>query len=301
MHPHCHLTDLRCRTLIVAWLTMLGLQGCSSWKAVTPESLELPVPRMSPDSVTMEITFVRVPAGEADIVQRIWQQIDEQSLSPAQRQHLNDNGLRCGLVGVQLPPGLRELLQAEQQTSALQEATPGDVDVLKQQRRVQCRRGRRSEIVTSTPRDEMVVLHKDEPSQKVVGKTLRDAQCVLAARCYPQGDGAVRVELTPEIHHGTPRKQWLAGEGTFHLVTGRERQTYTDLLLPVTLTPGQTLVVSCTPEFGLGHNFFLDTSHGDAQLKLLLIRLSQTQRDDLFEADSDSTSEAALPLSQLVP
>ena len=157
--------------------------------------------------------------------------------------------------------------------------------------------GRRSEIVTSTPRDEMVVLHKDEPSQKVVGKTLRDAQCVLAARCYPQGDGAVRVELTPEIHHGTPRKQWLAGEGTFHLVTGRERETYTDLLLPVTLTPGQTLVVSCTPEFGLGHNFFLDTSHGDAQLKLLLIRLSQTQRDDLFEAERSDESASALSLS----
>ena len=48
--------------------------------------------------------------------------------------------------------------------------------------------------------------------------------------------------------------------------------------------PGQTLILSCTPESkGLGQNFFVDTSHGDPQQKLLLIRLAQTQRDDLFE------------------
>ena len=269
--------------LAVVGLIFVTSLGCSSWKAVTPETWELPVVRMSPDSVVMEITFIRVPAGASDTMGQLWQEIDEQLFTPTQRTHLNENGFRCGLVGLQLPTGLRALLDSEQQASALQEATPGDIDVLKQHRRIQCRSGRRSEIVTCTPRDEMVVLHKDDDSQSVGGKTLREAQCVLAARCYPQGNGEVRVELTPEIHHGTPRKQWVAGEGTFHLVTGRDRQVYDDLLMEITLTPGQTLVLSCTPEFGLGHNFFLDTSHGDAQQKLLLIRLTQTQRDDLFE------------------
>ncbi len=125
------------------------------------------------------------------------------------------------------PPGSGQLVEAEQQTSALEQATPGDVDRLKQNRRIQCRAGKRSEIVTSTSREEMVVLHKDGESQKVGGTRLHDAQCVLAARCYPQGNGAVRMELMPEIHHGTPRKQWVAGEGTFHMVTARDREVYT--------------------------------------------------------------------------
>ena len=281
----------------VVGLIMSASQGCSSWKAVAPETLQLPVARMSPDSVAMEVTFVRVPAGETEAVEQLWQEIDEQLFTPAQRTHLNENGFRCGLVGMQLPAGLRALLDAEQQTSALQEANPGDIDVLKQNRRIQCRSGRRSEIVTCTPRDEMVVLYKDDDSQMVGGKTLQQAQSVLATRCYPQGNGEVRIELTPEIHHGAPRKQWVAGEGTFHLVTARDREVYDDLLVETTLTAGQTLVLSCTPEFGLGHNFFLDTSHGDAQQKLLLIRLAQTQRDDLFEATLEAGSISNPPLN----
>jgi hypothetical protein len=280
-------------------LIIVASQGCSSWKTVVPETLELPEARMSSDSVAMEITFIRIPAGETDMCGQVWRSVDEQLLTPARRSHLNENGFRCGLVGLQLPVGLRTLLDAEQRTSALQEATPSDIDVLKQNRRIQCRSGRRSEIVTCTTREEMVVLRKDHDSQKVSGQTLRDAQCVLAARCYPEGNGEVRIELTPEIHHGTPRKQWVAGEGTFHLVTGRDREVFDDLLMEATLTPGQTLVLSCMPEFGLGHNFFLDTSNGDAQQKLLLIRLAQTQRDDLFEPVPVPDMDSSRPPSKI--
>jgi hypothetical protein len=289
---------------IAVWTTVLTVFigfGCSNWETVTPTARDLPIPRMSSDSVAMEIAFVRVPADETQRLQQLWTEIDEQLLPPTQRSHLNENGFRCGLVGVQLPIELRNLLESEQQTSALERSTPGDLDVLHQNGRIQCRAGKRTEIPTCPARDEMVILHKDGDRQKVGGTRLSDALCVFGACCFPQGNGAVRVELIPEIHHGTPRRQWVAGEGTFHLVTAREREVYSDLRFEATLMPGQTLVLSCTPEFGLGHNFFLDATRGDPQQKLLLIRLSQTQRDDLFETPSaqDNASGDVLPISEM--
>ncbi len=107
---------------------------------------------------------------------------------------------------------------------------------------------------------------------------------ILAARSFPQGDGTVRLEFMPEVHHGEPRKQWVAGEGTFHLLSGRAREVFQDLLISASLHPGETLLLSCTPDHkGLGQNFFVDVGQGDAQQKLLLIRVAQTQRDELFE------------------
>ena len=53
------------RRRIAMWLTgcmlLVGL-GCSNWETVTPTTRDLPIPRMSSDSVAMEVAFVRVPA-----------------------------------------------------------------------------------------------------------------------------------------------------------------------------------------------------------------------------------------------
>jgi hypothetical protein len=263
---------------------LLVATSCSSWKEPLPEAFELPATRMSSDSVALEIAFVRVPVGQDEINTRLWQQVDEQRLPTAQRLHLNDNGFRCGLVGTQLPDVLRDLLDQQQQANQLDQAITSEMDVLAQNRRVQSRAGQRTEIVTGAPRSEMVVLHKTPTAAKVAGKSLREAQCVLATRTFPQADGSLRLELLPEVHHGAPRKQWVAGEGTFRLLSGREREVFQDLRIDVALDPGQALVLSCTPEpKGLGQNFFVEAGRGDAQQKLLLIRLSQTQRDELFE------------------
>jgi hypothetical protein len=239
---------------------------------------------MSSDSVAIEITFVRVPVGQSQINDQLWQQVDEQKVPAAARQHLNENGFRCGLTGPHLPSELRELLDTQSRSNTLDQVVTSELDVLAQNRRVQMRAGQRTEVVTSSPRAEMVVLHKDKAGTKVGGKSFRDAQCILATRSFPQGDGTVRLEITPEVHHGAPRKQWVAGEGTFQILSGREREVYQDLLIDLSLAPGQTLILSCTPaRKGVGQNFFVESGSGDAQQKLLLIRLAQTQRDDLFD------------------
>ncbi len=174
----CHIRQTRSHLALHCGIVvgLLTVAGCSAWKDTTPEAFELPVTRMSPDSVALEITFVRVPVGEAEFNLQLWQQVDEQRVTVEKRLHLNNNGFRCGFVA-QLPTILRELLdQQQEQATRLDQSVTSEMDVLAQNRRVQSRAGQRTEIVTSSPREEMVVLHKDQADDKVVGKSFRDAE-----------------------------------------------------------------------------------------------------------------------------
>jgi len=153
---------------------------------------------------------------------------------------------------------------------------------------VQNRAGQRTEIVASSTREQIVVLHKNSSQQSVGGKSFADAQCILASRTFPRGDGTVDLELIPEVHHGSPQRDWVVSEGgALHLLSGREREVFQDLSMKARLSLGQTLLISCTEELkGVGHNFFAEPNGGSPQQKLLLIRLSQTQRDELFDAQA---------------
>lgn len=280
------------------WLVVVGMSltmaGCSSWREVPTDAFELPAIRLAPDGVALQVTFVRVPTGMDEFNSELWSQIDEQAVDQDMRRRLNENGFRCGIVGTQLPDYLRALIEKKDHKSTLEATSQREIDSLAQNRRINTRSGKRSEIVTGAPHDEMIVLYRDPVKNKVGGKTFHEAQPILAAKCYPSGDGRVDIHLTPEIQFGHPKKQWIAGEGTFHLLSARDREVYSNLEITASLTAGQTLIVSCTPESkGVGHNFFVDTAHGDPQQKLLLIRLAQTQRDDLFEP------EPTLPLNEL--
>ncbi|MDG2382654.1 MAG: hypothetical protein P8N76_13375 [Pirellulaceae bacterium] len=265
-------------------LGLIIMLGCTSWRETPSEGFNLPPVRLAPDGVALQVTFLRVPTGQTDFNTELWGQVDEQVLGQAVRQRLNDNGFRCGLVGTQLPESLRKLLDTKEESSTLEATSQREIDALSQNRRINTRSGKRNEIVTAAPQEEMIVLYRDSNADRVGGKTFTEAQTILATKSYPYGDGRVDLKLVPEIQFGQPKKQWIAGEGTFHLLSARDREVFSDLEIVASIMPGQTLILSCTPESkGLGQNFFVDTSHGDPQQKLLLIRLAQTQRDDLFE------------------
>jgi hypothetical protein len=288
----------RRRCLVGSLFWLLAACGCTAWKDPTSPPLQLPAHRLSPDSVGLEITFVRVPAGNSSMTDELWERVDEQCVDAKSRMELNRNGFRAGLVGSQLPESLRRLLDEQKQQNQLDRLVSSETDVLAQNRQLQNRSGQRSEIVAGPPQPEMVALYKAEQQAKITGKTFRDAQCILATRCFPQNDGSVRMELIPEVHHGEPRKQWVAGEGTFHLLSGREREVFAELKMHLTLQRGQTLVLSSTPETkGLGQNFFIESGRGATQQKIFLVRLSQTQRDELFDAPQEKKPGQAAELA----
>ena len=106
---------LRERLLLLA---VLALSGCINpfpaaglLKAKSP----LAPPQMSPDSVVLEMFFVRFPFGDPAVNEKLWEEIDEQQFAPDLRERLARNGFRVGLVSGQMPVELSKLLRTERQ------------------------------------------------------------------------------------------------------------------------------------------------------------------------------------------
>lgn len=251
-----------------------------------PDKPLIPPVRLAPDSVVLEIGLVDAPHEDDEWNYDVWSEIDEQQFSPDLRRRLNKNGLRVGTVGSQLPIKLREAIDARANTARGILAAISEGENLAQNRRIQTRTGKRSEIVTIPTQPSMVVLMDD--GEGVVGKSYSDCQSVFAVRCFPAGDGTARIELTPEIQFGPQKQRWTGSDGMFQLEAGREKKAFERVSFSTTLTPGQTLVVSAIGgRRSLGGNLF--TTRKD-QTRLLMIRLAHTQYEDLFEPEEKKGS-----------
>ena len=103
-------------------------------------------------------------------------------------------------------------------------------------------------------------------------------------KAFPQSDGRVRVELVPELSHDEPRQKFVAGQGTLRLETGKPSKAFDELGFSAILSPGSMLLIGSLPNRpgSLGHHFFAHDEGSEPQQKLLVVRLAQTQHDDLF-------------------
>lgn len=262
--------------------------GCASWTDARVEPSELPKASVPHDRVVLEICTIRITSGNPVATEALWNEVDEQQLPITIRKRLRDNGFRCGIVGMQLPAMLREILDAHssnnefgQLSSVVTEAEP-----IVQVDRRPCRPGQRAEIHTSTVRDRMTVLVKK--GQNVNGQTLLQSQCVLAVRALPKGSQGTSIVLVPEIHHGPAKQNIFGKNGAWQIQYQRKRISLDDLQITAELPPGSSLLLTCdsTP-IGLGLKFFRDELRQEpGARKLILIRLAQTAGDELFVAAS---------------
>jgi len=270
------------RTLLLLPVAAL-LVGCTALEREQESILD--PPRMSDDSVVLEMFFVRFPFGDAQINGQLWQEIDEQHFPVEMRSELWKNGLRVGLIDGQVPVALSELMELTSKpppTGDIEESNPIDVESdLPMRRHLQIRAGRRGEIIASREYERLPVLIC-EPGQ-LGGQTFHKAQAVLAVKTFPRHDGRVRVELTPEIHHDDWRQRWVGQQGMWRLEPGRPRRVFDQLRISAVLSPGNMLILSSLPNLpgSLGHHFFTEDD-GQLKQKLLLVRLTQTQHDGLF-------------------
>jgi hypothetical protein len=196
------------------------------------------------------------------------------------------------VLGQELPSELRSLLDAAPSVleDRSEDVATNDAEVNRSSRRLQCRSGRRAKIVVSKTHPAVPLLLYEEG--QVRGHRLTDAQCLLALKPYPQGDGRVKLDITPEVEHGQLKSQWVGSEGSLMQRIGRDRLVCDRLRIEALLTPGQVLLVSNTADIkGLGEHFFAETAGGTVERTLLLVRVAQTQYDDLFAGD-----EALAPL-----
>jgi len=91
------------------------------------------------------------------------------------------------------------------------------------------------------------------------------------------------LSLTPEIEHGEMKARWGGSEGMMIHQTSQDRLILDRLAFEAMLAPGQSLIVSTTPEIkGLGEYFFSQHVGGAAERRLMVIRYTQTQFDNLF-------------------
>ena len=242
--------------------------------------------QMSPDSVVLDLFFVRFPFGDPTVNEKLWEEIDEQQFAPDLRERLARNGFRAGLVSGQMPMELSRLLELGDKPAPGGEAAETRVDDLEAQPRVarqhlQLRAAHRGEIVASGVYSELPVLLCE--SGHVGGQTYNQAQGIFAVKSFPRPDGRVRLDLVPELHHGQPQPRWVGNQGILRMDTSRPKRVFDDMTLTAELTPGTMLVLSSLPNKtgSLGHHFFTERADRLEQ-KLLIVRLSQTQHDGLF-------------------
>lgn len=269
-------------------IELLALGGCTPLEppAISP----LMPPQMSVDSVALDLIFVHVPDTQQPLVAEIWNEVDEQVIDAGVRERLHQNGFRAGLTGATIPRALERLLgdqlgpSKQEDPTVVENLEPRELCV--RLRHLQLRANQRSENVISGVQQSWPMLVRERG--EVSGRTFHQAQGILALRVKPQGDGRALLELTPELHHGEPRRQYVAGDGSWLLDSGRPREVFDQMQITAMLSCGEMLLVGPQQNMrgSLGQRFFTlgdGTTITTPSERLFLVRLAQTQRDNRFE------------------
>jgi hypothetical protein len=249
----------------------------------------------SPDSVTMEIIWARFPANDPVLDDAAWHDIDEMQIDPAIRRELVNNGLRAGIISGSLPPAIDKVLHPRTPADSTSEDANQKPGANKSQsiallsepvvhgRIRRLRRNQRFEIQASETYPSLPLLVNS--GDELHGRPYEQAEAIYALRVDPHPDRSATIELTPELHHGTPRLRYTGGDdGILRQATLKEREVFDRLRLSVKLTPGEMLVLMSMPDAGsrLGHYFHTVDSADGPQQKLILIRLAEAPPSNTF-------------------
>lgn len=243
---------------------------------------------MTSESIVFDIYFVRFPFGDDRANQSLWTQVDEQTLSTEARRWFGENGLRAGVVAGHVSQELAELLDLDDKPAPCDQAEQGtQLDLLEEpmvvRRHMQLPLGTPGEIIASGIYEELPLLQRQD--NNVCGETYTQAQALFTIKAVPLEDGRVRVQLVPEIRHGEEKQQWIGRQGMLRPVMERQRRVFDDPSIETVLAPGHMLLLSSIPSRPgtLGHYFFTKADGGKKEQKLMVIRLTQTQHDELFD------------------
>ena len=279
-------------------LIALAISGCSTWKPSEPKENSLLKPvEMADDGVKIEIISMRFPFGAAEINGAMWNEIDEQQLSPEARSRLAENGIRAGVVGRQFPPARAQMIAAaEKRPASFSEAAAQFEDtspVSRQQ--MQLYSGWHGEIISSGVYPELPLLLPEDG--RLCGRTFSSAQGILQTKAQSLSDHRVRLQMIPQLEYGQVRQRWLAEDGRLMPQQGKPKRTFDQLAFDLTLSAEQMLVLTCTSDRGgtLGHYLFTEPRDDQLQQKLLVVRLAQSRFNDLFGSTETAGGHSADP------
>lgn len=239
-----------------------------------------------PDSLTLEIFQVRIPADDPQLSDQLWTAVDEQRLDLSVRRNLVRNGFRAGVLGGTMPDFLaRQLrLQSEMPEHETDRVITEDSASPQVVRRVlQLSQNKQATVQAAELRDRVnVLINGDDGLQ---GHSYEQVEAVYTLRADSAPGQRVALRLTPELHHGELRNRYAGSDQGIFLVTpSRERQAYDQLTMSTELAAGELLVVGCLPDASgsLGRVFHGVDLAGPAEQKLVLVRLLQVPPSEIL-------------------
>jgi hypothetical protein len=235
------------------------------------------------DTVSVDLFIVRLTPHQNALLMQLWQEVDEQSLSPQLRRELLNQGFRVGILGNLLSPALAQLLnvtadgRTDVQWGEFQETSVVDVA-----REPFVTRNRRTLLpgmsavvrVFDTPLPEHSLFW--EENGMIHGQTYTNVLGLLGISAEANRDGSAQVQIVPELEHGIAEMRVSARAGMVVQETGKPRHSFESLTISQRLLPGQWLIMGTTApdSAGVGKAFFVRRNAGLDQ-RLLAIRLTQ--------------------------
>ena len=275
------------------------LTGCHSIdRNVLRNQSPLKAIEKQPTQTEIEVVFVRIPTRDRESTDALWKEVDELAIDAKFRRKLNKNGFRVGVIGSQIPTEVQNILQNAHRAGK-ENISLDSMSNLQEThaitRKLYMQPGQQSELLASSVQKEFQMLELRNGS--LVGETLRDGQAQFVAELLHGQDDRVSLRLTPEVHFGAFRNEYVPGEGMFRLDTGREKKRLQGLQLRAELDDGQILIVGPRADQpgSLGHQFFNQQATEQSISKLMMIRICEIatdgDRDPIDEgaADEDET------------
>uniref|UniRef100_A0A7C2NSR1 Uncharacterized protein n=1 Tax=Schlesneria paludicola TaxID=360056 RepID=A0A7C2NSR1_9PLAN len=232
----------------------------------------LPPLKPPSDAIQLQIVFVERPSDDALLNQLVWQQVDQVgALAPESRVMLDDHGFRVGQCGAHPPPAVQTLLGLSEEL--VDEPLSGEH--LMRGRRLGLRSGQDTEVQTVDYRRDCQIRYLTAGQEEVVDYS--QARCVLRLRPVRVQDGWVRIDVTPEVHHGAALMRHTPTEEGWTLKGGQKIDVRQALKFSVTLSTGELALISGDPgrERSPGREFFCQ-EHPDGRRtqRLLAVRLA---------------------------
>ncbi|MCA9076626.1 MAG: hypothetical protein KDA93_16500 [Planctomycetaceae bacterium] len=267
--------------LSIAVITLTVVSGCALWRdddaqTVTAKSPLKPVaPRI--DAIELEFYFVSRPIGDPLLGSSLWAELDQVStLDASVLTALRRNGFQFGVAGSVLPRTLQAALGQSSHTQSFADE-PG----------VQVSGGRHShrsgehQLFSTWPVYDSCEIEINKGGDTKVS-SYETARCLFRVTPRRLQDGWVRVEFTPEVHHGENKMRHQAGEQQFELMPSQIVDTFYDQTFSVELNVGEIVVVSADGDnpSSLGHHFFRGGTTDNKMQRLLIVKVADMKELD---------------------